>query len=255
MIFYFSGTGNSRYVAEQIAKVTGDALINITKDEMDQNREYILQDEERLGIVFPIYWWGMPSLVEEFVKKLNIRVKDDSYVYGVSTYGLEPHNGLKDLEKLLGEKNIPLQAVFEVKMVDNYVVAYDIAGAEKQEAIYQNAEGIIEHIICDIKNRKNIKITDIIGTTIKPIVHGFYKRTDHRKHFYATDACTGCGLCATNCPCQAIEMEKNKSVWKENCSFCLKCIHSCPARALQHGKGTQKRNRYLNHMEEYRQNR
>ena len=255
MIFYFSGTGNSRYVAERIAEATVDTLVNITKDEMDQNREYVLQDEERLGFVFPIYWWGMPSLVEEFVKKIKLQVKDDSYIYGVSTYGLESHNGLKDLEKLLWKKNIPLQAVFEVKMVDNYVVAYDIAGEEKQETIYQNAEETIENIICDILNKRQIKIIDFIGTTIKPVVHNFYKKTDHRKHFYATDTCTGCGLCAKNCPCQVITMEQNKPMWKEDCSFCLKCIHSCPVQALQHGKGTEKRSRYLNHMKEYQQNR
>lgn len=252
MIFYFSGTGNSRFVAESIAEATGDMLINITKDEMEQNREYRLQDGEKLGFVFPIYWWGMPSLVEEFVQRMKLQVKEDSYIYGVSTYGLESHNGLKDLERLLLQKNIPLQATYEVKMVDNYVVAYDIAGEEKQAVIYKNAKVIIEKIINDIKSNKQVKIADIIGTTIKPVVHTFYKKTDHRKHFYATDACTGCGLCAKSCPCQAIAMEQDKPVWRENCAFCLKCIHNCPVQALQHGKGTMKRGRYINHMDELR---
>lgn len=93
--------------------------------------------------------------------------------------------------------------------------------------------------------QKETKVIDVIGTTIKPIVHHFYKCTDHRKNFYVTDECTGCGYCAKNCPCQAIIMVDNKPVWKENCSFCLKCIHSCPAQALQNGKGTLKRSRYL----------
>ena len=99
MIFYFSGTGNSRYVAERVAEATGDTLISITKDEMNNNPKYVLQDEEKLGFVFPIYWWGMPSLVEEFIEKLNIQVKSDNYIYGISTYGLESHNGLKGFRK------------------------------------------------------------------------------------------------------------------------------------------------------------
>lgn len=248
MIFYFSGTGNSRYVAERVAEATGDTLISITKDEMYNNPKYVLQDEEKLGFVFPIYWWGMPSLVEEFIEKMNIQVKNDNYIYGISTYGLESHNGLKDLEKILLEKHICLHAVFEVKMVDNYVVGYDIADEKKQEKICKAAQETIEHIICDINNKKTIKITDLIGTTIKPFVHSFYKRTDHKNNFYTTDACTGCGLCVKNCPCKVIKMEQDRPMWKENCSFCLKCIHSCPARALQYGKGTEKRSRYLNHM-------
>ena len=248
MIFYFSGTGNSRYVAERIAKATNEKMVNMTKSEMDKNVKYILQDGERLGFVFPIYWWGTPALVEEFVRKMQIQVNDNSYVYGVSTYGMEPYNGLKDLQKQLLKKNIHLQAVYEVKMVDNYVVGYELAAKEKQEKVCQNAQVKTDQIVNDIVDQKQTKIADILGTTVKPIVHSFYKVTDHRKKFYATDECTGCGLCAKNCPCQAIVMENNKPTWKENCSFCLKCINSCPAHALQHGKGTIKRSRYLNCM-------
>ena len=254
MIFYFSGTGNSRYVAEKIANATQERLVNMTRSEMGKNAEYILQDGENLGFVFPIYWWGMPALVEDFIQEMRIRVNEGSYVYGVSTYGLEPHNGLMDLEKQLFRKNIHMQAVYEVKMVDNYVVGYEIAGQEKQEKICKSAEIKIEQIVSDILDQKHTKITDVLGTIVKPIVHSCYKMTDHRKKFYATEECTGCGLCAENCPCQAIVMENDRAVWKENCSFCLKCIHSCPARALQHGKGTAKRSRYLNHMHEYGKN-
>lgn len=121
-------------------------------------------------------------------------------------------------------KGISLQATFEVKMVDNYVVAYDMASREKQVVINNAAAIRTNEIVQDVLERKETKISDILATTIKPVVHSFYKNTDHRKRFYATDACTGCGLCERNCPCQAIAMENGKPVWKENCSFCLKCM-------------------------------
>lgn len=248
MIFYFSGTGNSQYVAKVLGAATKEAVVNITRDEMEKELEYNLKEGENLGFVFPIYWWGMPVLVEEFVRKMKVKLGVDNYIYGVSTYGLQPHNGLKDLEKLLVKKGMYLDATYEVKMVDNYVVGYDIAGKEKQEVIYSQARIKIDSIIHDVAERQHSKIGDIIGTTIKPIVHSVYKHTDHRKKFYVTEDCTGCGYCAKNCPCQAIVMENNKPVWKENCSFCLKCIHSCPKQAVQNGKGTKERSRYLNHM-------
>lgn len=248
MIFYFSGTGNSQYVAKVLGDATKEAVVNITREEMEKELEYNLKEGENLGFVFPIYWWGMPVLVEEFVRKMKVKLGVDNYIYGVSTYGLQPHNGLKDLEKLLVKKGMYLDATYEVKMVDNYVVGYDIAGKEKQEVIYSQARIKIDSIIHDVAERQHSKIGDIIGTTIKPIVHSVYKHTDHRKKFYVTEDCTGCGYCAKNCPCQAIVMENNKPVWKENCSFCLKCIHSCPKQAVQNGKGTKERSRYLNHM-------
>lgn len=248
MIFYFSGTGNSKYVAERIADATKDELIRITREETNQNKSYSLKEGERLGFVFPIYWWGMPQLVEEFVQRIDLKIKDNCYVYGVCTFGLESHNGLKDLQKQLLRKGINLKASYEVKMVDNYVIAYDIAGKEKQDEICKNARRKTEEIVRDVLEEKQTKVSDAIGTTVKPIVHGFYKRTDHRKKFYATEACIGCGQCERNCPCQAIKLENGKPVWKENCSFCLSCIHSCPVQAIQHGKGTITRSRYLNSM-------
>lgn len=244
MIFYFSGTGNSQYVAQTIANATNDTIINITKSEMNKNVEYILKEGENLGFVFPIYWWGMPALVEEFVQKMEIKTNSNNYVFGVSTYGMEPFNGLKDLKKLLAKKNMNLDATYEVKMVDNYVVGYELAGKEKQEMVLQQAREKVEKIIGNIEAKKKSKVGDVIGTTIKPIVHKAYKCKDHRKKFYVTEECTVCGNCVKNCPCQAIVMENGKPVWKENCSFCLKCIHSCPKQAVQYGKGTITRSRY-----------
>lgn len=71
--------------------------------------------------------------------------------------------------------------------------------------------------INDIVGKKQTRVSDTLGTTVKPIVHKFYKMTDYRKKFYATDECTGCGLCANNCPCQAIVMENNKPL----CLYCF----------------------------------
>lgn len=249
MIFYFSGTGNSRYVAKELACATNDTVVNITKDEMDKVCEYVIKEGENLGFVFPIYWWGMPTLVEEFVQKMKLKLLGENYVYGVCTYGLEPCNGLHDLKRILQKKEIRLQATFEVKMVDNYVVGYELAEKAKQEMVCKQAAEKVEKIISDVKVKKEIKVTDVFATTIKPIVHKAYKCTDHRKKFFVTEDCTGCGYCAKNCPCQAIVMENQKPVWKENCAFCLKCIHSCPKQALQNGKGTIGRTRYLNSME------
>ena len=65
MIFYFSGTGNSKWVAEQLAAKTDDTAINLTKL---TNVPSI--DHETIGIVFPIYAWGAPEPVIEFLSKL-----------------------------------------------------------------------------------------------------------------------------------------------------------------------------------------
>lgn len=243
MIFCFSGTGNSLHLAQKIACKTKDEVIQITESELQLHKQYTLKEDERIGFVFPIYWWGMPKLVERFIKQLEFKNYRQQYCYVAVTYGLVSHNGTIDLRKLLKEKKIPVDANYEVKMIDNYIVGYELKDREHQIATLQLAEKQIDAIVIDILNRENRQIRDIIGTTIKPIVHHAYKSVNHRKKFYVMDTCIGCRKCENECPCNAIIIRDSKPTWNDNCSFCQKCIHSCPKESIQYGK-TQGRVRY-----------
>lgn len=72
MIFYFSATGNSRYVAERIAAATGDETISIP-DCCKSDRFSFDETDKTVGIVCPTYSWGLPSIVQEFLEKLTLR--------------------------------------------------------------------------------------------------------------------------------------------------------------------------------------
>ena len=71
MIFYFSGTGNSAWVARQIAKAQQEELLAIA-EEINKNKEYALKDGEKVGFVFPVYAWGPPGIVLRFIRQLKM---------------------------------------------------------------------------------------------------------------------------------------------------------------------------------------
>ena len=73
MIFYFSGCGNSRHVAETIAAGLNDTLIFIPEAAREGRYEYELAEDERLGFVFPIYSWAPPKLVMDLFASLIFR--------------------------------------------------------------------------------------------------------------------------------------------------------------------------------------
>ena len=54
MIFYFSGCGNSKHVAETIAAGLNDTLIFIPEVARENHYDYILAEDESLGFVFPV---------------------------------------------------------------------------------------------------------------------------------------------------------------------------------------------------------
>ena len=47
--------------------------------------------------------------------------------------------------------------------------------------------------------------------------------------------CIYCGLCAKNCPCDALTVDRKEKVWKvdeEACVKCGACLEKCPKECL-----------------------
>ena len=76
-IYYFSGTGNSLKVAKDLAgKLKDTELIPIAKI---WKEESILPHSNRIGFIFPLYFYGCPSIVLDFLKKIELSTKDTTH--------------------------------------------------------------------------------------------------------------------------------------------------------------------------------
>ena len=79
MIFYFSGTGNTKWAAARLAAATHEDLIPIAPymraDDSSHNiaEPFILKENERLGFVFPVHGWRVPKLVREFIGRMKVQ--------------------------------------------------------------------------------------------------------------------------------------------------------------------------------------
>jgi flavodoxin len=119
-IYYFSGTGNSLFVARQLAKEIDAKVTPIPsifgKDNLDI-------ESDVLGIIFPCYYAslgesGIPFIVQEFVRKLkNARRK---YIFAVCTHGGFPSSTIDNLSRLLKSQGASLSAGFDVRMSPSY---------------------------------------------------------------------------------------------------------------------------------------
>jgi ferredoxin len=260
MIFYFSATGNSKYVAERIAAElnTGspksreafwgdsDQVISITQCIDDNTYEFSVKDGEHVGIVSPTYFLGLPAIVKEFLERVSL--KNAHYVYFIATYGTTTGQTGAFTKRYINRKGLKLDACFNVKMPDVWTPIFNLTNQEKIKSINNKAEFQIDEIISLLKEKAT---GDFMRNKVPMLAaKTYYRIYDFRRktsHFKAFSSCTGCGLCAKKCPAHAIDISGKRPMWvKERCIMCLGCLHRCPTFSIQYGRNTKKHGQYLN---------
>jgi ferredoxin len=243
-IYWFSGTGNSLKIAKDLAEKLEDTeLIPIAKI---WQQESIVCNTETIAVISPLYFWGLPDIVYEFLNKINL--DKTNYIFAIITCGgAGLGSALHTIKKLLKKKNKTLNSGFFIEMPDNYLPVYDIISKEEQKEIFEKAEKKVDDIINIIKNNET-KVEKEKLSSIGKFVNKKFRKKVHKsdKKFSSDEKCNSCGVCEGICPVINIKLTDGKPQWQHNCERCLACIHFCPQKAIQWKQKTVKKGRYHN---------
>lgn len=242
MLLYFSATGNCKYAALRLAQAAGEEALSIV-DCLREGR-YAFADSA-IGIVVPTYFWGLPSIVREFLGKASFQTE---YLYFVATYGTTPGAiGAMAREAIRGRG---IDAYYAIRMADTWTPVFDLSTPEKTARFTGGTEAAIGRVIRDVRERRvNRHMSPrvpaiLVRLTAQPLYDREMRRTAHLR---VEKSCVGCGLCVRKCPVQAMELRDGRPVWvKEKCVMCLGCLHRCQKFSIQYGKRTKGHGQYTN---------
>ncbi|HEX3046678.1 MAG TPA: EFR1 family ferrodoxin [Bacillota bacterium] len=247
-LFFFSATGNSLMIARDLAdKLTETQIYSIPRIINNQIDIKAQTQTQNIGLIFPVFFCGMPRILNEFIEKLEL--KDPKYIFAVCNGGAPfPVGTLSLTQRKLRQKGLALNAGFYVQMPGNYLVKYGAFSPEQQKALFTQAKAKIKTISEFVKAQQNHPIekgnflTDKIGQWINQAMLPKFAAMD--QYFWTTDQCNGCKLCEQICPIQNLHVINSRPKWGGNCEHCLACIQWCPVEAIQYQKITEARKRY-----------
>ena len=255
-IFCFTSTGNSLYAAKIIAEKTGGEVVPMRGDSADVTRHDEHDEhsgelvpmpgnppvcgDEAIGFVFPVYFWGLPRMMERFVKDLRIEDKE-AYIFSVATYGGATQGVHGILDRLLKPKGVALHYGKNLKSVENYLPEFKVNDSEAmRKKNDENARQIAEAVSRGERNRI------YAPTFINKLSQNSYPDENSDRFFTVSPECTGCAVCQKVCPADNITMDSGRPLFNHTCENCLACLHSCPKCAIDWKNKTKGKARYRN---------
>lgn len=229
LVFFFSATGNSLYVAKSLVAEGGTAL---SIPQMLKEKELNFEADE-IGLVYPKYR-EIPEIVKEFLTRAQFKC---DYFFGVITYGRHLRNDAQTLVDAMAKLNIKPAYINGVQMPDNRLQRFDMA-QEMKNNDPAKIDAAIAAIVKDVDERRKFMAEGEEGDGHHhpggaapggAAPHHFVKAEEM---FEITDACIGCSICEYVCPRGCYSIEGDRAVAGGICERCLACAQACPQLAI-----------------------
>lgn len=254
MVFYFSGTGNTRWAAEQLAERTGEQLVEMADALAHGKFDYELAPDERLGFCFPVHGWQPPRLVRRFVGQLNVSQPSGHYCYALCTCGDSIGMAMQMMGEALGRRGIRLNSAVSLVMPESYVCLpfmYTDTPQREREKIDRASIALEEYTSVVVQRKEGYwqLVKGAVPWLMSHVIGAYFngRMITDRKFRVDPEKCVGCGRCWQVCPTGDVRLgSERRPEWQHDgsCTCCLACYHHCPHHAIDYGRYTPRRGQY-----------
>jgi len=249
IIYYFSGTGNARNVANwsctYALKRGWEAEIrDIAKT--DRHNIPAVEPGTMVGLASPTHGFNLPPIVLKFLSHFPRGKANPVWIVNTRA-GLKAGKvflpGLTGIGQLwaalvLRMKNYRVLGMRPIDLPSNWISIHPGLRAKVSESItarcYRKSVAFSEKMLNGKRDYRALfdLIQDLL---VAPVALGYYfiGRFFLAKGYIATSSCTACDLCIRECPVQAIRKVRGRPYWTLKCESCMRCMNHCPERAIE----------------------
>ena len=233
IMLYFSGTGNSKYIAELFCRHM-NAECHSIEEKLDFKS--LTASETVIGFCYPVYGSRVPRILREAVIR-NMEALRGKKLIIFCTQMYFSGDGARAFADIFPRGYVSVIYAEHFLMPNNICNAFvtPLAGERGIKKYITRAEKKMQ-IVCDeitngvIKKRGFNPASRALG-----LMQGvFYPSLEKlgMDRVWIDDNCTQCNLCVSVCPMNNFENENGKIMSKHNCTMCYRCINNCPRKAI-----------------------
>ncbi len=219
----FSPTGGTQKVADILTEEWEGPVIGIDLSDAGADYSKIESGQGDVALVaVPSYGGRVPALAAKRLMKIN---GNQAQCIIVCVYGNRAYEDtLVELQDIVESCNF--RTVAAISAIAEHSIMHQYAAGRPDEKDKEELHGFAKTIYRKLMNHETVKsVPEIPGS--RP-----YKKSGGVGLVpKATKSCISCGLCAKNCPAQAIDKENLKTADSNKCISCMRCVVKCPKSA------------------------
>lgn len=247
--FYFSGTGNTKWIAEQFSSLviqSGHQAQLYSIDNFDrfvkEDLAKIVKDSTYIGFANPIYGADIPPIMKSFISLLTDMSKNEKIsskpFYVINTFGYVNASGPFKAIKMFDKNYFKLVAYVNIRLCNNistYKHKSALLSNEKLSVRKANAIDKLKVLVGRLLSKK--KYIRGIGPYLLPGILIRKKSIPAIQHNYQslsvqTKTCNRCMICINNCPNQSIKLNGLEFEFTNDCTSCMRCYNFCPTSSV-----------------------
>lgn len=237
IIFYCSGSGNTRLACQYIAGKTIDIkfdLLDIITDDIPDIGIYDIA-----GFATYTSFLNIPYVFQRFIEKLPPQNNKPAFVF--NTYGYVSGKTLKLLNVTVAAKGFRVITGHSLHMPESYPpmiargMGNEQAPNEKEMDKFNKFVFELDQLVYSLKSGGEPGVKKIrtgLLNSLMPAYHFTKAREDMGEKYVDDSLCTECGLCEKLCPYKAIRCSPKPVFDMDKCYGCWTCYNHCPSRAI-----------------------